>query len=120
MRWIIALVILLAPVSAAAKPVTLICKGTRIAPNPSTGVISGQNITFQVTIDLDARRLLRDGQAMVIRQWSDSRIIYSEHNPGILAALANDVVTTLNPASGAWRDKWGGGTCQAAEDGKRP
>ena len=74
-----------------------------------------EEVTFRLTLDERARRVTEGGQAMVVRDWSDRRIVYSDFNPGLLAALAGGVVTSLDRKTGAWVSKWGGGVCRPAD-----
>lgn len=105
--------------AAAAEPETLICAGRRTAPDPASGAMRTEDIIFRLSLDPRKRQVVEDGRVMVIRDWSDRRVVYSDFNPGILSALAGGLVTTLDRDSGAWRNKWGGGTCKAAGDDAR-
>lgn len=101
------------PAAAAAEPITLACTGTRAAPEVGTGKMTRRDVSFRLTLHLRARRVVQDGQVMVVRDWTPDRVVYSDYNPGILAALAGGVVTTVDLKTGAWRDKWGSGRCRA-------
>jgi hypothetical protein len=99
--------------AAAAEPVTFVCTGSRTAPELGTGKMTRQAVAFRLSLDAGARKVVQDGQVMVVRDWSQGRVVYSDYNPGILAALAGGVVTTVDLKTGAWRDKWGSGRCKA-------
>jgi hypothetical protein len=105
----------LATAAIAAEPASLVCTGRRSAPDPATGAMRIEEVAFRLGLDDRARRVTEDGKVMVVRVWSPRRIVYSDYNPGILAALAGGVVTTLDRTTGAWRNKWGSGVCRAAE-----
>lgn len=98
--------------AAAAEPTSLVCTGRRTAPDAATGAMRTEEVTFRLKIDERARRVVEDGKIMVVRAWSKERLVYSDYNPGILAALAGGVVTTLDRQSGAWRNKWASGVCK--------
>ena len=83
-----------------------------IVHDPATGALKTEDVTFRLALDERARKVAQDGRAMVVRDWSDRRLVYSDYNPGILGALAGGVVTTLDFKTGAWRDKWGNGRCK--------
>lgn len=114
MRRIILAVATVAAIAApaAAEPANLICTGRRTAPDPATGAMRTEEVAFRLTVDERARRVVENGKVMVVRAWSKERLVYSDYNPGILAALAGGVVTTLDRQSGAWRTKWGNGVCK--------
>lgn len=95
----------------AAQPVNMICTGSRTSPAPGTGAMTTQAVSFRLELNPVTRRVVQDGKVMVVRQWSEGRVVFSDYNPGILGALAGSIVTTLDRKSGAWRDKWGRGSC---------
>jgi hypothetical protein len=97
---------------AAAEPASLVCTGRRTTPDPANGAMRTEEVAFRLKIDERARRVVEDGKVMVVRAWSKERLVYSDYNPGILAALAGGVVTTLDRETGAWRTKWGRGVCK--------
>ena len=105
---------LAAAAEAAAVSSDLVCTGRRTAPDPATGAMRTEEVAFRLKIDERARRVVEDGKVMVVRAWSKERLVYSDYNPGILAALAGGVVTTLDRHSGVWRNKWGSGVCRPA------
>ena len=106
---------LAATAAAGAEPATLVCTGRSTAPDAATGAMRMREIVFRLRIDDKARQVVEDGKVMVVRDWSDRRVVYSDYNPGILGALAGGVVTSLDRSTGAWRNKWGSGSCRAAD-----
>lgn len=114
LRFVLVLAFIGLPIAAAAEPVAMSCKGSRTSTDNATGALTTRDIAFQVEMDSASRTVVQDGKTMVVRDWSKQRIVYSDFNPGILGALANGAVTTLNLATGAWRDQKGSGTCKPA------
>ena len=95
-------------------PSNLVCTGRRTAPDPATGAMRTEEVVFRLKIDDRARRVVEEGKVMVVRAWSKERLVYADYNPGILAALAGGIVTTLDRTTGAWRNKWASGVCRPA------
>jgi hypothetical protein len=113
LRIAMAAVLLGAETASAADSVSLVCTGRRTTPDASTGAMRAEGVAFRLTLDDARRRIREDGKTMVVRDWTPERLVYSDYNPGILAALAGGVVTTVDLKTGAWRNKWGSGRCKA-------